>query len=502
MAGLSNSLLQILVPKKRPNPKGTSFTSTFQPSNTDNVLSAPAYRDHLSDLFVDRTTQDARSLLADLVKHDSDISATLHSYMTVARTTPRFFVYDTEGNLDREAYKQFKQLLRSLTQRNDYSTGFLFTKSLMEVADDLRYMIMLRGGVAAELVFNKFLLPQEMRHVDTANLEWFETAPGIYKPQQRPPGASEPIDLDIANFFVKYYRQNPTEIYPYSMFISSINTIASRQQVINDLYRIMQKTGYPRIEASVVEEVLRKNAPVEMQQSEEKMREWLNSRLTEIATTLQTMRPDAAWVHFDAVEAKILNERGPGSALDVTDIIEVLNAQNQAALKTMATVIGRGESGVNTASVEARIFSLSAEALNQPVADLFSEMFTFAMRLLGYEGYVECEFDAVELRPDTELEPQLLIKQTRLHQDLSLGLITDEEFHMRMYNRIRPDEAPELSGTNFIPLDKGAGAAEGVSPNSDPLGRSVTPEGGDSRTARSNEVNNTAGSKFKIVVEG
>lgn len=472
------SLVQILVPKKKGNPKGTAFTTTFQPSNTASPLAAPGYRNHLSDIFVNRVSQDARPLMKDLVKYDSDVSATLHAFLTTANTQPRFYAYDMEGNLDREGQKTLVQMLNALEQRRDYTTGFGFTKTIRQTAEDFRYMIMLRGGICAELVFDKFLVPSEIRHVDSANLEWFEKSAGVYKPQQRAPGATDPINLDIANFFVKYYRQNPTEIYPESMFISSINTIAARQQVINDLYRIMQKVGYPRIEVSVVEEVLRKNAPLEMQQNEAKMITWLNGRMNSIAADLSDMRPDAVYVHTDAIEPKVMNQGGPGKSMDVESIIKVLDAQNQAALKTMGTIIGKGEGGVNTASVEARIFSLAADSLNGPVGEMFADMFTLAMRLQGFEGYVTCRFDPAELRPATELEPQLLLRQGRLHADLSNGLISDDEYHMAMYNRPRPDAAPELSGTGFLtPVDPNSTGAAKVNPNDDSLGRSITPAG-------------------------
>lgn len=473
--------------KKKPNPKGNAYTNTYQPSATNSVLSAPAYRSHLTDIYESRIAGDSRTLLKDLFKYDSDISATVHAFLTASNTDPRLFVYDAEGVLDKDGNDTLKMLIGMLVRRNDYSTGFEITKSLREIAEELRYMIMLRGACCGELVFDKLLYPNELRTVDAVTLEWFEKSPGLYKPQQRPPGASGTINLDIPNFFIKFYRQNPTEIYPESMFVSSINTIAARQQVINDLYRIMQKTGYPRIEATVVEEVLRKNAPAEMQADENKMALWLNARLSETAAQLTDMRSDAAYVHFDAIEAKILNEKGPGASMDVTAIIAVLNAQNQAALKTMATIIGRGESGVNTASVEARIFSMAADSLNGPIADMFSEMFTFAMRLVGYEGYVVCKFDNVELRPATELEPQLVLKHSRLLEDLSWGLITDEEYHMQMYNRLPPDGVPELSGTNFYSADASAvDAASNVSPNSDPMGRSLSPSG--SKAAKGNAV--------------
>lgn len=487
----NNLLTQILVPKKRPNPQGTAFTSTFRPSGTGSILARPDFKSHMKDIFNDRTVNDSKQIIHDLLKYDSDVSATLHAFLTIADTEMVTCVYDENGLLDRDGHQQFEQLRNTMFVRNDYTTGYAFCKSLREHSEDLRYMTLARGGIAAELVFNKLLIPTEIRQIDISTLEWFEIAPGTYKPQQRPPGTGQPIQLDIASFFVKYYRQNPMDIYPESIFVSSINTIASRQQVINDLYRIMQKIGYPRIEATVVEEVLRKNAPPEMKASEDAMQKWLSARLGDIANDLSDMRADSAWVHFDAVEATILNDKGAAAALNVTDIISVLNAQNQAALKTMASVIGRGESGVNTASVEARMFSKSADSLNGPIADFYSDIFTLAMRMQGYQGNVVCYFAPVELRPDMELEPQKIVKQSRLLQALSVGVLTDDEFHIQMYNRPRPDSAPELSGTNFMAAAPAGGAAGGdmagkISPNSDPLGRSVTPQG--SKVAKSNTV--------------
>lgn len=494
MAGLGSKILQLVLPKKKANPKGSSSTSTYNPSSANTALSAQSFRAHLTDIFTSRTSQDSRALLKDLTKYDSDVSAALHAYLTTAKTTPRFWVYTQDGKLDRAGMQTLNTLIQSLTQRTDYSTGFQITKSLEALAEDCRYAILASGGVSGELVFNKLLLPAEFRFVDVAALEWYEPQPGQYKPQQKPTNGGQNIVLDIPNFFYKAYRQNPNEIYAESMFVSAINTIAARQQVINDLYRIMQKTGYPRIEATVMEEVLRKNAPQEMKENETKMITWINARLQDIALSLTDMRPDAVWVHTDAVEGGMINEGGPARSMDVSAIIDVLNSQNQAALKTMATVIGRGEAGVNTGTVEARIFSMSADSLNQPIADLFSDMFTLALRLTGYQGYVTCKFDPVEMRPATELEAQLTMRQARLLEQLSLGTITDDEFHIQVNGRLRPDSAPELSGTGFMQAQAGGGVDAGsVSPNSDPLGRSLTSS--NSKSAKSNTTKSTAAKK-------
>jgi hypothetical protein len=130
---------------------------------------------------------------------------------------------------------------------------------------------------------------------------------------------------------------------------------------------------------------------------------------------------------------------------------------------------------------------MNAEEVNEPVGEIWSQMMTMAVRLLGHEtSYVECRFRSPELRPELELEPQLTMKSARLREDLSLGIITDDEYHLEMYGRIRPDNAPELSGTNFMGASGSSVDTEGVTPNSDPLGRSISPEG--STSARSKAV--------------
>jgi len=478
VAGLASVIQKIVPPRVKAPIKGVARTKTFDPSAAQrgDTLSLPTYRDHLTDIFSNRTANDSRTLILDLLKFDPDFSAALHAYLTVANTQPIFEVYDTNDEPDRAGQQMLQQILVAMMNRTDYSDGFRMLLTLDVIAEAMRYMILARGAIASELVVDKTFIPREVRTVDFAELEWVEKQSGQYKPVQVT-SKNEEIDLDIPTFFVRYYRQNPTEIYPQSIFVSAINTVAARQQVMNDLYRIMNLTGYPRIEAKVLEEVLRKNAPAGIKDDEEQMRSWMRARLDEIAAQVANMRPDTVWVHYDSVESKILNEKGSNASLDVSGIIGILNSINQSALKTMATVIGRGTgSGVNTATVEARIFTMMADEINKPIADIFSAMFTLALRLQGSQSYVHCYFEKAEMRPLTELEAQYAIKQARYLELLSHGVITDDEFHLQMFGRFRPDSAPELSGTGFYEGSAQVDTGD-VTPNGDPLGRSVSPEG-------------------------
>ncbi len=471
-ANLAN-VVNVILPTRSSGGKGKTVTGTYDPANTQRALTAPRYQEHLTDLFESRVSENSNDLLTELFTHDPDISAAVNAYLTVANTEPMIVVRDENGEIDREGTKTVHQLIQAMTDRWDYSQKFQLKPNMQSLSEMMRYSVLLRGAVGAELVLDKMLLPSQIRLVDMATIEWLEKQPGVYKPQQVVQGQNEPTSLDIPAFFVSFFRRNPNRIYTYSHFVSAINTVAARQQVINDLYRIMQITGFPRIELEVLEEVLLKNAPASVKKTPREQSEWVNTRLQEVADTFGNLRADQVYAHTDAVQAKMLNDRKAGVELNIKEVIEVLNAQNQAALKVMATIIGRGEKGANTASVEARIFAMNADELNEPVAEMWSNLLTLALRLTGNAGRVEVVFAKAELRPETELEPQLTLKQTRHLQELSLGIITDDEYHLWMHRRPRPDSAPELSGTGFMDKNPSSVDAEGVSPNGGPVERSM-----------------------------
>lgn len=483
--GLAQKAMAVIAPKKPPAAKAIS--TTFNPSAPQNVLTVPQYRDHLSDLFDTRQASDSRDLIKLLMVQDPDAAAATNAFLTTANTDLIAVVYDADRKVDRPGMQTLNQILMTLTTRMDYSKGFEHRLSLKALAEQMRYMVLLRGMLAAEAVITKDGIFNEIRQVDARTIEWFEKQNGVRTPVQKISGQDD-VDLNYPSFFVSYFRQDPTSLYASSPFVSAINTIAARQQVINDLYRIMQVNGYPRLQIKVMEEILVKHAPPMVKADPDKLRSYVDQQLAQISATVGVLRPDQPFVHTDSIEPGILNEKSPGMALNIEPIIKTLNAQNQAGLRVVSTILGRGESGVNTASVEARIFSMTAQELNEPIADILSRILTFVLRLTGSQSQVIVRFRPVELRPDLELEPQRVLRADRLKKDLSLGMIDDDEYHLEMYGRIRPDSAPILSGTGFMEKQEiGSGTgADNVSPNSDALGRSVTAPGG--KASKSNSV--------------
>lgn len=479
------SKIAVLVPT-RFKPKGTTNSPTYSESNKDKTLDLPAFREHLTDLLAKRSTSTSKELILELLKSDPDASAALGAYMTTADVTPIILVKDVDGAIDREGYKIVNELLEVLTTRRDYSKGFEMRKSLNYLCEEMRYMILARGGVSAEAVYNELLLLNEIRLVDIGALKFQEKAPGLMVPYQTI--NNKDVKLDIPTFFVEWYRKSPLDGYGNSPFVAAINSIAARQQVINDLYRIMQVTGYPRISVKVLEEVIARNAPPHVRADADEFRKYLRTRRNELVGQFSSLRADQPMVHYDSVDISVINEKNPSAGMNISEIINVLNAQNQAGLRSMATILGRGESGVNTATVEAHLFAKNAASINLPLSDILSKILTQALRLQGNESVVSVTFPEIDLKSKFELEPQKQLLANRLRQDLSDGLIDDDEYHLTIYGRIRPDHIPEMSGTMFMSGGKLGVDAEKVSPNSDPLGRSTSSAAQKATKSNSNKI--------------
>src|SRR3546814_5964795 len=136
---------------------------------------------------------------------------TLFPYTTLFRSA-----YDAEGAIDIEGTKLAKRILDNLVTTNNYTVGYSDKPTLPAIADELRYMTLLRGMVAAELVLDKAFVPSELRLIDPISLEWREAKPGVYRPIQKPAGANTAIDLNIPTFFTSRFHKKPNSIYTFS----------------------------------------------------------------------------------------------------------------------------------------------------------------------------------------------------------------------------------------------------------------------------------------------
>lgn len=464
-----NQVASIILPKNLPS-GSVSSTPTFSTSSSDQALPTPDRQSHTKDILDYRQSTNDSDIVKDLAKTDSDVSTTVSSYLAVANTKMAFVCNDISGAVDRNAQALVNQILLNLTTTLDYSSGFTGDKSLESYNALLRYQILVSGACCGELIQNKKValnVLSDFRLVNPDSLEWYEKTVGRLTPVQKSSDGSD-IDLDIPTFFYSSHHQDPNSAYAVSPFVSVINSIYARKRIIEDLYRMMSINGYPRIKIKVLEETIMKYAPEEVKRGDQvKKQNYLQSYISVIQNAYSNVKSDQPLVFTDSYDVDVLETKGVLS-LDITPIISILNSQNQTALKIVGTILGRGENGVNTASAETRVFLKNVEDLNSTVARLWSQALTFALRLSGSSSYVKVFFEKPSFNSEVEDAPKKVVNQSILQKDLSLGIITDDEYCLAMWGRLSLPNAPVLSGTGFL---NSKGLTEVVNTPNDPKGQ-------------------------------
>ena len=428
---------------------------------------APVAFNPYMDAATIRRTGDIPTVLTTAQQYDADFSQAIWAVTRFASTDIQLRFMTEKGEFDAEKTKQFRNLLDQawLSSINEPDTN--------ELADNIIMELFMQGGVGIELVLDKFKIPTRLITVASKEVKWRKKAGG-FVPYQTGMGGKE-TSLDIPTFWFVNTDRRPEQAVADSPLLAAVQAVAFKQAVINDIQRVIRRAGYPRHMVTILEETLKKNAPANVRMDPEEMVKWLNKQKTEIAEALSKLNPEDALVMFDSVNVEYLTTQG-SMTVDFRPIVSILDSQLTSALKVLPSILGKLTDGgsQNIASVESMTFVNTLTFLQERCDKILSQAYTFQARLLGMRGYVIAKHDAINLRPQLELEPQKLAKQNRILQLQSFGHITDSEAALMLGILHLPTE--ELSGKRF--LDGGPSVdTENISPNGDPLGRSVT--GGD-----------------------
>lgn len=140
------------------------------------------------------------------------------------------------------------------------------------------------------------------------------------------------------------------------------------------------------------------------------------------------------------------------------------------------SVLGHSSGSQNIASTESMLFVKYCQGVQNKINSIMSRALSLAVRLLGHDCYVEFAFDKIDLRPDSELEAYAAMKQSRILEQLSIGLISDEEASIELTGRLPPEGAPQLSGTFFRDPSRQPVVIENPKSNTSALNRNLKPD--------------------------
>ncbi|MEN8210054.1 MAG: hypothetical protein ABFR50_12470, partial [Candidatus Fermentibacteria bacterium] len=294
-------------------------------------------------------------------------------------------------------------------------------------------------------MLDKALLPSHIQAISTNDLKYQN------KGNRSIPyidDGSDQIFLDTPAVSIISLSQDPETPYSQSWFKSAVQAIVSNSEFTNDLRRSFRKASLPRATAKIDTEKFVKSLSPEVQFDSKKLTIAMDGLVERVRGELNGLDPEDAIVHYDTIEVDHLSA-GNISAHESVDVhAKLVNGQVSTGLHVLPSLLGRGESQT-TASTEAVLFLKVVESLQGRVNELYSYLFTMAARLQGHDVTVSFTYKKPSLRPDIEEESFLSMRQSRVLEQLSLGLISDEEASINLTGDVPSGDFTPLSGTGF-----------------------------------------------------
>jgi hypothetical protein len=426
----------------------------------DKAVIADLEQKYFNTSVKDLRTLSTTSAIRILTRTNGTFSAALNGYLQIAMSGYKAIGYTAGTNqFDPAATLAAQSTLASFDTLFDYTAGYSTKPSMDGLLETLLKEVLQTGACMAELVLNKFKLPEQLIPIPVTTIEWVTMNDGRRFPQQVPPGGGDKISLDYPTIFYASAAQQSNSIFPRSMFESALNMLYLHEELMEDIFRVIRRTGHSRMVVKVVQEAVQKMATPDVQADSVKMATFFNDVRTQIENTLSNLNPEDAVVLYDSAEIDSLSSAGDKA--DYTAILDTMNGMLASSLKTMPSMLGFRITGSQSLSnTESLTFLKFVEGIRRPVETVMSRALTLAVRLTaGTDSYVKFEFDSIELRPEGEMSAHKSVMQQEIMRKLSLGYLTDDEAAHMMGSFPRAPGAPNLSGTGFMP-----GTAEQVQP--------------------------------------
>ncbi|RUM46319.1 MAG: hypothetical protein DSY80_02370 [Desulfocapsa sp.] len=438
-------LFKNLVPKK------IKISSAYLPSFLKKSVTAAQIADEAVnranvDLTSLRYGVSAKEIIRNYAKVSPDLSQALNTYIRFIITDNfSLFAKGLETDVvDVEATEMIRKFATRLNSLPPDYAGYHPSRSFAALGETFITQLLCNGITMGEVVFDKARMPSYIQAVSTNKLKYKQ------KGSRAVPylDGENVIDLDSPAIKSITLNQDPDSAYSDSWLESAVQAIVSSEEFRNDIRKAFRKASLPRVNAEIDTEKFLSSLTPETIFDPEKLRAAMEATIDSLKTELNGLNPEDCVVNFDVVKVTHLSQ-GNTSTHNSTDVHnKIVNGLVASGLKTLPSILGRGESQ-STASTESVLFLKVCEGLQGRINELFSQMLTLIARVHGYDVTVVFKYKKPDLRPEIELESFYTMKQSRILEQLSLGLITDEEASILMTGDLPPEGFVSLVGTRF-----------------------------------------------------
>lgn len=448
MAATADLPPQPLPSKVRGTPTAVpSYLTTAKPAQ-DSFLPQADLRLASIDLETLRTGASTSATIRTFVKASPDLSAAVFADIRLS-VSPSYTVLsrNLDGTLNLDGTRLAQQLCRRFDLLGPTTGGYNSFPSIRSAAESLGKEFMIMGAAALELVLTPQRLPEGLQPVSVEGVRW------KYNGKRKVPYqvvSGEEISLDIPTFVYVSLDQDLKTPYAESPIQSALPAVLAAQTFTQDLRKVFRRAISPRIRATIVEEAFRKNVPPEIIADPLKFKAFADAAISSVQSMLNGLAPDDAIVLFDTLTVDYLNNGSTSLSDEYKTLSSIIGAQLASGAKTLPSILGQGGGTANVASTESMLKVKSVEgAIQAKLNEIFSRTLTTAIRLFGVDAVVEFSWAEINLRPEAELEAFKAMKQSRVLEQLSLGLIGDDEAAITLTGSLPPLGYTPLVGTKF-----------------------------------------------------
>lgn len=436
---------------KRPSTKAAALPSYLTSVNTSKDSFLPREDLNLAHLDITdmRTGTSTPAVLRKLAKASPDLSAAIFSALRLALSSSYVaLARNLDGTLSPEGTQLVQQLCRRFDLLGSGTGGYNHYPSIRAAGESLGKELLMLGSCAVELLLGTTRLPDAIQPISVQNIKFKYN--GKRKIPYQVVGSDE-FSLDFPSFFYVSLDQDLLIPGSDSPVQAAIQPIIAQQTFMNDLRRVAQRAVHPRVKVKIVEEMWRKTLPMEVLNDPEQLAAEAEKLISSVRAQMDALSPEDALIFFDCLTVEYLTAGSTTVSDEWKALSGIINGKISSGAKSSPVILGLESVGSsNIASTQTMLFMKTVESgIILKLNEIFSRMLTLAVRLYGIDSVVEFKFNSTDLRPESELEAFKAMRQSRLLELLSLGLMSDEEASLELTGTLPLQGATPLSGTMF-----------------------------------------------------
>lgn len=383
--------------------------------------------------FKNYSTNDLLDMLS--VCHP-EVSFALWQFLRVANSGITCKAKGVRGEDSNRGQKVLDQLLWNIN--HPPNTGrFQESRGLEKISLQILLNTLLRASGGCELVLNQLGKMDRLTPFDTGTISYKTENERIipHQWQGASRGAMGWVPLDYPTVFIHALDEAIGDPYGRNPLASVPAMVAFQLGFLADLKAATHQVGYPRMDATIMEEIAVKNMPPTIQNDPVKQKEWMDKMLNDNIAMLRNLEPDSVPVHWDSMKMDIIG-KGGGSTIKVDAVIAVIEKSLAASLKTLLTVLGRGENtSKESYAAEQKLYSRGIESIQKVVESILERALTMALNLEGVKGWVDVSFAPVDLRSELQVVAEKQTRQDIIITSRMRGAISDYE-EMKMHREV------------------------------------------------------------------